>query len=95
MNALDTHNARILIVEDDSSYLERILSRFQKYINLRFEQLEGKTVCAADVLKAPEPAFLISLKDRNLKEFYIRPGNQTESLDMEQMYRHLRMKKWF
>lgn len=32
MNALDTHNARILIVEDDSSYLlERILSRLQKH----------------------------------------------------------------
>ncbi|MCP4701844.1 MAG: response regulator [Gammaproteobacteria bacterium] len=69
---------------------------FAQYIKLRFELQEGgKTVCAADVLKAPEPAFLISLKDRNLKEFYIRPGNQTEALDMEQMYKYLRMKKWF
>jgi len=68
---------------------------FAQYIKLRFEQLEDKTVCAVDVLKAPEPAFLNSPKDKNRKDFYIRPGNQTESLDMEQMYRHLRMKKWF
>lgn len=67
---------------------------FTQYIKIRFEQLENKTVCAVDVSKASQPAFLISQKDKNLKEFYIRPGNQTNSLDMKDMYEHLRMKKW-
>lgn len=68
---------------------------FTQYIKLRFDNLEGKIVCAVDVLKAPEPAFLTGHKDRTIKEFYIRPGNQSESLDIEQMYKYLRMKKWF
>jgi len=65
-----------------------------EYIRIRFEELEGKTVCAADVLKSPEPAFLKSKKS-NAKEFYIRTGNSTNSLDVEQMYLRLRMRKWF
>ena len=65
-----------------------------EYIRIRFEELEGKTVCAADVLKSPEPAFLKSKKS-NAKEFYIRTGNSTNALDVEQMYLHLRMRKWF
>ncbi len=73
---------------------DNIGRHFFQYLKIRFEALEGKTVCVVDVSKAPEPAFLISTKDRNLKEFYFRPGNQTESLNMEEMYRHLRMKKW-
>jgi len=42
----------------------------------------------------PEPAFLKSKKS-NAKEFYIRTGNSTNSLDVEQMYLRLRMRNWF
>jgi len=67
---------------------------FSDYIKLRFEILEEKTVCAVDVLKAPEAAFLPSKKDNSIKEFYIRSGNNSRAFDAEQLYRHLRMKKW-
>lgn len=68
---------------------------FSQYIKpLRFEKIDHKTVCAVDVLKAPEAAFLPSKENKNVKEFYIRPGNRSEKLDIEQMYKYLRMKKW-
>ena len=67
---------------------------FSAYITFRFEYLEDKTVCAVDVLKSPEPAFLPGKKDKNIREFYIRSGNNSRELDAEQMYKHLRMKKW-
>jgi len=65
-----------------------------EYIKIRFEQFEDKTktVCAVDVSKSPEPVFL---KGERNKEFYIRKGNASQVLDVEQMYHHLRIRKWF
>jgi DNA-binding response OmpR family regulator len=67
---------------------------FSAYIKFRFEFIDDKTVCAVDVLKSPEPAFLPGKRDKNIREFYIRSGNNSRELDAEQMYKHLRMKKW-
>lgn len=59
---------------------------FSEYIKIRFEPIEEKMVCAVDVLKAPERAFL---KDR----FFIRAGNTTRELKIKEMYDHLRMRR--
>lgn len=59
------------------------------YVQFRFESIDDKTVCAVDVLKCPEPVFV---KRNNDKEFYIRSGNQTRTLNVEEMYDYLRRK---
>lgn len=58
---------------------------FSEYIKIRFESIEEKMVCAVDVLKAPERAFL---NDR----FFIRAGNTTRELKIKEMYDHLKMR---
>lgn len=62
---------------------------FAEYIKIRFDIIDEKCVCAADVLKAPELAFL---KESNSKKFYIRSGNSSRDLDAEQMYNYLKMR---
>ena len=59
------------------------------YIQFRFERINERTVCAVDVLKSPEPAFL---KRSSNREFYIRSGNQSRALNVEEMYDYLRKK---
>jgi len=50
-------------------------------IRVRFEVVEGKTICVIDVDKAAEPVFL---KGERGKEFYVRMGSTTRALDPEQ-----------
>ena len=50
-------------------------------IRVRFEVIEGKTICVIDVDKAAEPVFL---KGERGKEFYVRMGSTTRALDPEQ-----------
>ena len=57
-------------------------------IQIRFENLEGKTVCLIETDKAPEPAFL---KGPRGKEFHIRFGNTTRMLDAEETVRYIEM----
>lgn len=61
---------------------------FTNYIKIELYTIEGKCVCAVDVIKAPELAFL---KENNVKKFYIRSGNNSRDLDAEQLYKHLKM----
>jgi DNA-binding response OmpR family regulator len=61
---------------------------FTNYIKIDLYIIEGKCVCAVDVIKAPELAFL---KENNVKKFYIRSGNNSRDLDAEQLYKHLKM----
>ncbi len=61
---------------------------FSGYITIYFETIEEKPVCKVDVLKSPEPAFL---KEKDAKKFYVRDGNRSKSLDMEEMYRYLKI----
>lgn len=64
---------------------------FVEYIKTRFEVINGQYVCAIDVPKAPEPAFL---KEKDSKKFYFRSGNKSESItDVEQMYNYFKMRQ--
>ena len=65
---------------------------FQEYIQCRFESVQGKTVCAVDVSRTPEPAFVLS---KGRKDFYVRHGNRTTPMNVEEMYRHFRSRRQF
>jgi len=67
---------------------DRIGPEYGHLSKVRYEELEGKTVCIVDVDKAPEPAFLTNDKG---KQFYIRVGNTSRALDPEQMVNHISM----
>lgn len=67
---------------------DRIGVEFARFIKIRFEQLEGESVCAVDVEKAPEPAFMDGLRG---KEFFVRHGNTTRALNPEEMHRYVQM----
>jgi len=67
---------------------DRIGVEFARFIKIRFEQLEGESVCAVDVEKAPEPAFMDGPRG---KEFFVRHGNTTRALNPEEMHRYVQM----
>lgn len=69
--------------------LENIGKAFAEYIKIRFEVIGEKYVCAVDVCKAPELAFL---KEKGTKKFYIRSGNSSCDLNVEEMYNYLKMR---
>ncbi len=56
------------------------------FISSRFEEIGGQTVCVVDVDKASEPAFM---KGPRGKEFFVRLGNTTRTLDMEEAARYI------
>ena len=66
----------------------RIGAVYGPFINTRFEQLNGKAVCVIEVDKAPEPAFVETLKG---KEFFVRMGNTTRFLDGEETVTYVQM----
>jgi len=61
---------------------------YARLAKIRYELLDGKTVCVVGVDKAPEPAFLTGEQG---KQFYVRVGNTSRALDPEQMHRHVSM----
>ena len=58
-----------------------------RQIKIRFEELDGRHVCAVNVDKAAEPVFMEGPRG---KEFYVRLGNTTRALDAEEMHTYLR-----
>ena len=50
--------------------------------------MNGNQICVVDVKKAPEPAYLNNKKG---KEFYIRVGNTSRSLDPEETVNFINM----
>lgn len=56
------------------------------YFRVRFDALDGETVCVVDVDRMPEPAFV---KGEKGKEFYIRVGNTTRALDSEEAHEYI------
>jgi hypothetical protein len=67
---------------------DRVGVEFAHLTRIRFEQLNGEKVCVVDVDPAPEPAFMEGPRG---KEFYIRHGNTTQSLDPEETHRYIQM----
>ncbi|AFZ08615.1 response regulator receiver protein [Oscillatoria nigro-viridis PCC 7112] len=59
---------------------------FTQLLKTRFEIIEGKNVCAIEAKKSTKPVFVKSKKGR---EFYIRAGNTSKSLDIQEFYNHL------
>lgn len=62
---------------------------FAAFIKVRFEQVDGQTVCIVDVDKAPEPVFMQGSQKE--KKFYVRLGNTTRDLDPEETVRYIQM----
>jgi predicted HTH transcriptional regulator len=50
------------------------------------EVVDSKQVCVVDVDKSPEPAFVGGPRG---KEFYVRVGNTTRTLDPEETVRYI------
>ncbi len=61
---------------------------FSKYVSIRFEEKENKTICLVKVERSPKPVFLIHQGE---KEFYIRVGNSTKPLDIESAHEYIGM----
>ena len=90
-------NGDIYGLEEDLKLVGGSLDRFQQllsslivdylgaavspFIQIRFEDIKGKTICVIDVDKAPEPVYL---KGERGKEFHVRVGSTTRALDPEQ-----------
>jgi hypothetical protein len=55
-------------------------------IKIRFENIEGKDVCAVDIRKSAKRAFM---KGKEKLEFYIRAGNTSKSLEVPDIYDYM------
>lgn len=61
---------------------------FARFIKVWFDLIDGQHVCAVEVGRAAEPAFM---KGKQGKEFYVRSGNTSRSLDAEKTYKYIKM----
>lgn len=67
---------------------EYIGPEYSALIKIRFDTLDGKTVCVVETDKAQEPAFLKGMQG---KEFHIRVGTTTRMLDAEETFNYIQM----
>ena len=65
----------------NSLVAERIGVQYTPHVAARIDSVEGKAICAIDISKSTEPAFMSGQRGR---EFYVRVGNATRALDPEQ-----------
>jgi len=72
---------------------DRIGTAFAPLLKIRFEKIEDKDICAIDVKRAAEPVFLTAQdgKQQRVKKFYVRQGNTTRLLDVEQSHHYIRL----
>jgi hypothetical protein len=71
-----------------SSINQAIGPVYAPYYSSRFEKTGDKTICRVEVQRSAEAVFM---KDAKGKEFYIRQGNTTRSLDVEDAHRYIRL----
>jgi hypothetical protein len=71
-----------------STISDCIGAHFTKFIQIRFEDIQDQTVCAVDVDRSPEPAYVTR---NNSSEFYVRVGCTTRLLDAEKTVQYVRM----
>ncbi len=63
---------------------------FSKYINIKFEVIDGKDICMVTVLESHKPAYL---KDGDKKEeFFVRVGNSTQPFSMSEASEYIKTK---
>jgi hypothetical protein len=67
---------------------EYIGPQYSQFIKLKFEPINGEQICVIDVHKSSEPVYMKSSKG---KEFFVRVGNTTRSLDSEQTVNYVDM----
>lgn len=60
------------------------------YVEISFEELDGKTICRVDIDPSSGPVFLL---DGTVKEFFIRFSSSTRPLDMEAAHKYIG-EKW-
>ncbi|MEB3218770.1 MAG: hypothetical protein VKN72_21390 [Nostocales cyanobacterium 94392] len=65
---------------------DRIGASFAQLVKIRFENIEGKDICAVDVRKSAKRAFM---KDKEKLEFYIRAGNTSKSIEVPDIYNYM------
>lgn len=58
------------------------------YIKIKFVEKENKYVCIITVKRSLDPVYL---KDNTTKEFYIRAGNTTRPLDVEEAMKYIKI----
>jgi hypothetical protein len=58
----------------------------QPYFTVEFTRIKGSMVCRINLDQSPDPVFL---QDGDRKYFYIRPGNSTRSLDMDEAHQYI------
>lgn len=63
-------------------------SEFLQHVSIDFEEADGKTVCRVEVDQSPQPAYV---KQGQNREFYVRTGNTTRPLNMEEAHRYIEM----
>ena len=56
------------------------------YIHTKFEEQDTRIVCVVQIEASPKPVFL---KEKMGKEFYVRAGNTTRPLDVEETHRYI------
>ena len=61
---------------------------FAKYINLAFENVEGKDVCVVNVLESHKPAYLRN--GDKTEEFFVRVGNSTQPFSMSETEEYIK-----
>lgn len=66
-------------------------SSYSQFIKSRIKSHEGKSICVVDVDKSTEPAFLKNVV-KDTKEFYVRVGNTSRSLDPQETINYIEMR---
>lgn len=61
---------------------------FARFITVRYESVNGHQICAVDVERSTEPVFLSDTKGR---QFFVRMGNTTRSLNPEEAHRYIQL----
>lgn len=69
-----------------NSICDRMGAAIPKFLKIRSQTIQEKSVCAIDVRKSPRPVFLKT--DKGL-EFFIRAGCTSRSLDIPEIYDYL------
>lgn len=85
LNRKDQDGFEQYLIQLIENYLKAV---FTHYLQINFMEKENKTVCIIEVKPSDEPVYL---RDKNTKEFYIRAGNTTRPLDVEDAMKYIKI----
>ncbi len=77
------------------NYLNTIIKNmiglaFSKYIEIKFEKIEGKEICIVSVRESHKPAYLVN--GDNKEDFFVRVGNSTQPFSISQASEYIKTK---